>query len=366
MSEWKGRKVKNEKLERMLEKKETTLIEAMERLDKTGKGILFIVNEEEQVIGTLTDGDVRRWLLKCGDIHSDVGMVMRRNPRIIRQDDKVDPYEYMEQQRIDAVPIVNPEGKIVDIVYRTYRYENKSVKNKALKNVPIVIMAGGKGTRLYPYTKILPKPLIPIGDIPIIERIMNKFYEYGATEFFITVNYKQEMMRAYFAEANLPYGIKYVKEDKPLGTAGSIRLITEELRQPLIITNCDILIETSYDALVEYHLESGNDMTIVSSLKNTKLPYGVIHCKEGSLVQSIEEKPTYSNFINTGMYIINPEYIKWIPENKMYHMTDLAQKMLDSNKKIGMYPISENSFLDMGQFEELKRMEEIIGGGKTN
>lgn len=223
-----------------------------------------------------------------------------------------------------------------------------------------MIMAGGKGTRLYPYTKILPKPLIPIGDIPIMERIIGKFCEFGTTQFYATVNYRKNMIRSYFSEISKTYSLEYVEEDKPLGTAGSLQLIKEEFSQPFIVTNCDILIHADYEDIYRYHKEAGNELTIVTALKNIEVPYGVIHSSENGAVQSMEEKPKLSYFVNTGMYILNPALKKEIPEDTFFHMTDLADKLLAENRRVGMYPISEDSFLDMGEFEEMHRMEEKL------
>lgn len=213
---------------------------------------------------------------------------------------------------------------------------------------------------MYPYTKILPKPLIPIGDVPILERIIDKFFQNGIKEIFLTLNYKKEMIKSYFADLNLPYNLHYIEELEPLGTAGSIRLIHQKIDKPFIVTNCDVLIQAKYGDIYHYHEIYGNDMTIVSSLKNTSIPYGVLHSGERGIVTSIEEKPKLSYFINTGMYIVNPEYLDWIPEGRVFHMTELAEMMIRKGKKVGMYPISENSFLDMGELEEMKKMEERV------
>ena len=221
-------------------------------------------------------------------------------------------------------------------------------------------MAGGKGTRLYPYTKILPKPLIPIGDIPIMERILDRFFKFGVKNFFATVNYKKNMIISYFSDIESKYKIKYVEENKPLGTAGSIKLINEKIKKPFIVTNCDILIEADYNDIYKYHMDSGNKLTIVGALKNVVIPYGVLHTKENGSVISMEEKPSFSNFINTGMYILNPELIEQIPEDTFFHMTDLAEKLLQNGERVGMYPVSEDSFLDMGEFAEMQRMEEKL------
>jgi NDP-sugar pyrophosphorylase family protein len=269
----------------------------------------------------------------------------------------------MRMEAINSVPILDDSMKILDIVFIEDVYKPRIHKNTSLKDVPVIVMAGGKGTRLYPYTKILPKPLIPIGDIPILERILDHFRNYGCREFYLTVNYKKEMIRSYFNDLNPPYVIHYVEENKPLGTAGSISLIKEELSGPVIITNCDILIETDYENLLKRHIASDNAMTIVASLQDTVIPYGVIHTSEDGYIETIEEKPRLSYLINTGMYIVDARYLKLIPHDRMYHMTELAEELLRREHKVGTYPVSENSFLDMGQFEELKKMEERITGG---
>ena len=156
------------------------------------------------------------------------------------------------------------------------------------------------------------------------------------------------------------YSIHYVEEDKPLGTAGSLQLIQNKFEKPFIVTNCDILIHADYEDIYRYHKESGNELTIVTALKNIVVPYGVVHSSENGVVQSMEEKPKLSYFVNTGMYILNPELKKEIPEDTFFHMTDLTDKLLKENRKVGMYPISEDSFLDMGEFEEMRRMEEKL------
>ena len=229
-----------------------------------------------------------------------------------------------------------------------------------LSDVSVVVMAGGKGTRLYPYTKILPKPLIPIGDVPIMERIIDKFRDAGVENFYATVNYRKSMIKSYFNDQMIDYKMCYVEENKPLGTAGSLKLIPERFDKPFIVTNCDILIHADYSDIYKYHQESGNELTIVSALKNIVVPYGVIHSSENGAVEFMEEKPKLSYFVNTGMYILNANLVDDIPEDEFFHMTHLADKLLAEGRRVGMYPIGEDSFLDMGEFEEMHRMEEKL------
>ena len=335
----------------------STVVEAMQKIDTNAKGILFVVDNKRRLVGVITDGDIRRWLIKTGKLQGTVEHIMNKNPKVIYRKDVAMAKDFMVKQAITALPVVNAKGIISDILFRETIIESANELAASLSEVPVVIMAGGKGTRLYPYTKILPKPLIPIGDIPIMERIINKFRDYGAEKFFATVNYKKGMIKSYFAENQMDFTIDYVEEDKPLGTAGSLSLIKEQFERPFIVTNCDILINADYDDIYKYHMESGNELTIVSALKNIVVPYGVIHSSENGTVASMEEKPKLSYFVNTGMYILNQELIKDIPDDTFFHMTDLTNKLLKEGRKVGMYPISEDSFLDMGEFEEMHRME---------
>ncbi len=341
-------------------RKYVSIVEAMQQIDSNSGEVLYIVDEEERLIGSVSDGDIRRWIIKTGNLSASVEDVMFPNPRYVFEHDRVNYNHFMKELALSSIPVVNKRKRIVKIVFDTGATKEEKYSDESLAEAKLIIMAGGKGTRLYPYTKILPKPLIPIGDIPILERIINKFCRYGIKEIFLTLNYKKEMIKSYFDDLNLPYNLHYIEEPKPLGTAGSIRLIHQEIDKPFIVTNCDVLIQAKYGDIYHYHEIYGNDMTIVSSLKNTSIPYGVLHSGERGIVTSIEEKPKLSYFINTGMYIVNPEYLDWIPEGRVFHMTELAEMMIKKGKKVGMYPISENSFLDMGELEEMKKMEERV------
>lgn len=338
-----------------------SVVEALERIDKNAHGILFIVSEDGSLTGSVTDGDIRRWLIATGELSSTVQKIMNRSPKFLYEADRQKAEEYMNEHVLRALPVLNKKRQIVEIVFHPGKEICVSDKKSSLfKTIPVIIMAGGKGTRLYPFTKILPKPLIPIGDIPIIVRIINQFCMYGVSDFYLTVNYRKEMIKSYFADLELPCRIHYIEEEIPLGTAGSIRLIERTFHTPVIVTNCDILIRADYENIIEYHEMSHNALTIVSALKNVTIPYGVLHAGEEGIVTLLEEKPRLDYFVNTGMYVLQPELLKMIPEKTFYHMTDLTDVLLKNGEKVGMYPVSEDSFLDMGEFEEMRRMEEKI------
>jgi len=216
----------------------TTIKEAIKILDETAKKIL-LVTETNKLTGIITDGDIRRWILKSGNLQECVSCIMNTSPKYIYEKDRAYAKEILKEKMIEAMPVVNINREVIDIVFWNDSFENKLNHFDKLET-PVVIMAGGKGTRLEPYTKILPKPLIPIGDIPIVERIINRFTEYGCNKFYMTINYKKNMIKAYFNELDKVYEVDYVEEVKPLGTAGSLSLLKDVLKDTFFVSNCDI------------------------------------------------------------------------------------------------------------------------------
>ena len=348
-----------EKISKYLGNQSMSIVDAMAKIDANTKGFLFIVDDDQRLVGALTDGDIRRWILHSGEVSAPVSCAMNNAPKYLAVDEKNQALQIMKEKTVTAIPLLDENMRIVEIVFKADAMECEAPKRK-LTDVPVVIMAGGKGTRLYLYIKILPKPLVPIGDTPIVERIINYFSDFGMKSFYMTVNYKKAMIRSYFDEVEKDYTIQYVEENKPLGTCGSIKLIEDSFDRPVFISNCDSLILADYYDIYQHHLDAGNDITVVSALKNIQVPYGVMHTGENGALKSIEEKPKLSYFINTGMYVINPETIDLIPDDTMFHMTHLVEAVMKKGGKVGTYPVSEDSFLDMGELDEMKRMEEKL------
>lgn len=336
-----------------------TIKDAIKKLDETARKILLIT-EDKKLKGVLTDGDIRRWILKNGSLSEKVRIIMNVNPLFVYEQEREKAKNIMKQRMIEAIPILNEKNEVVDIVFWNEEFEEKLNDIKEIKN-PVVIMAGGKGTRLYPLTKILPKPLLPIGDTPIVERIINRFREYGFTRFYITIYYKKNMIKAYFNELNKDYTIEYIEEEKPLGTGGSLYLLKNKIKETFFVTNCDILIDGNYSDILKYHKENKNKITIIASLKSTKIPYGVIELAENGKIDRIIEKPEYDLLVNTGMYILEPETLNHVPKNKFYNITELINTYIEKGEKVGIYPVSEKSWLDMGQFKEMENMLERLG-----
>ena len=334
------------------------LIGAMEKLDSLATKILFVV-KDSKLVGTLTDGDIRRWILKKGGLDATVDKIANYNPIYLKADTKEDIFAYLAQRKIEAIPLVNDDLTIDRVVFWSDR--ELEVKKPQL-NMPVVMMAGGKGTRLYPYTKILPKPLIPVGEVPIAQRIIEHYREYGCKDFHLIVNHKKNMIKAYFNEIDKDYNIFYEDEDIPLGTGGGLGLLKGKIDETFIMTNCDILIREDFSKIVKLHKESGNMITMVCSLKNFRIPYGVVDIAQDGQIEAMREKPELSFFTNTGCYIVEPEVIEDIKENERIDFPTIITNYQNAGKKVGVYPISENSWLDMGQMDELERMRSMLEG----
>ena len=330
---------------------ECTMLEAMEQLNKVAKKVLFVVREG-QFVAAITDGDIRRWILKKGSLDAKVKEIANYNPIFLSKKEKASAKRVMRKYSVEALPILNEANDIVSVVL----WNDGEIETKKTINAPVVIMAGGLGTRLYPYTKILPKPLIPIGEIPIAEHIINRFRQYGSNQFFLVVNHKKNMIKAYFNEITKDYEINYIDEDQPLGTGGGLSLLKGRISSTFILSNCDILIEEDYDKIYNYHKNEKNLITMVCSLKNITIPYGVIEIGETGEIKEMREKPELSFFANTGMYIAEPKVIEELEDNKTVGFPDIIEKYKDNGEKIGIYPISNKSWMDMGQLDEMEEM----------
>lgn len=330
-----------------------SILTALGRLDEVKCKVLFVLDDKDRVVASLTDGDIRRAILKGLPLSANAVDFARKDPFVITEGDDETAREGFGRLKLDAIPIVDSDQRIVGLLVGS----DIGRKNKNPISVPVVIMAGGKGTRLYPYTKILPKPLIPIDDIPISERIIKSFAEAGCTDFSMIVNYKKNMIKSYYNESEEGYNIRFYDETKPLGTGGGLKLVKDDINETFILSNCDILILADIAEIVKHHKESGNKATIVCSLKNFEIPYGVVHFSEGGEIESMEEKPKMSYFTNTGYYILDKEVFEYIGDGERIGMPDILDRMRLAGQKVGVYPISENSWLDMGQFDSMDAME---------
>ena len=330
-----------------------TIRQAMKALENTAEKCLLVIDENKKLLGTLTDGDLRRSILSGTKFSEDISTSYTTEPTVLFQDkySKVEAKQLLRDLKIDLIPVVDENQIVVDYV-TWFDLSRESQPEKSLGHVPVVIMAGGKGTRLEPFTKILPKALVPIHEKPIIEHIIERFTELGCSDFYLTVNYKSRILKAYFEELQPKYGISFVDEKTPLGTAGSLYLLNGQFTRPFFVTNCDIIIKADYASLYEFHQKGGYDVTLVASTKEYIIPYGTCELNDDGDLSHINEKPQYDFLVNTGLYLLNPDLLKLITENKFYHITQLIKDAKDQGKKVGVFPIDDDLWIDVGQWTE--------------
>lgn len=329
--------------------KETLIKDAMKKIDSLKPKILFVA-QDEKLIGALTDGDIRRYLLAGGTVEDAVEKACNKKLKKIAHS-KEEAITMLDKNYI-AIPIVDSKKKILDI----YTGSKASKKSRKKIDVPIVINAGGKGTRLDPFTKILPKPLIPVGDLPIIEHIMRRYEDAGAKDFHIIVNYKKELIKSYFKEIDKEYKITWTDETEPLGTGGGLSLLKNKIKDTFFFICCDSLILVDYSDVLNFHKKNHNDITMICAKKHITIPYGIVNTDKKNVLESIEEKPEYSFLTNTAMYIIEPSVLKDLKKNEKIDFPDVIKMEKEKGRKIGVYTVEEDEWLDMGQMSELEKM----------
>jgi len=333
----------------------TSLKEALKKLDETAEKILLVVGEDSVLLGTLTDGDIRRYILKTGTLEGTVEFIYNRNPLYaVESQSKSDVKNLIFKNKIEVLPIVNNQKQIVGF-YRWVDFYDKDIEklvSPSKINIPVVIMAGGMGTRLVPFTRVLPKPLLPIKDKTITELIIDTFKKYGVRKFYLTLNYKGKVIESYFNSIEKDYEIEFIWEDKFLGTAGSLYLLKNKIKTDFFVSNCDIILKANYSEVYAYHKDMNVDFTAITSVQHYSIPYGVVHTQKGGFIERIEEKPEHTFQINTGVYLLSRETLDFIPSSEYLDMPQLIEKLIENKRKIIAYPINEKDYLDVGQWEE--------------
>lgn len=323
--------------------------ETIKIIDEGGLQIALVVNEQNKLLGTITDGDVRRGILKGISLDQSVLLIM--NPDPITVSPAIDPKQLLaliKSKKLQQLPVVDKEGCVVGL-----KHLNSIIQAPARDNIA-VIMAGGLGTRLRPLTNDTPKPLLKIGNKPILETILESLIEHGFTRFYISVNYKSELIQDYFKDgSNWGVDIKYIHEDKRMGTAGALGLLPEKPDKPFLVMNGDILTKVNYQYLLDYHENLKGKATLCVREYDFQVPYGVVNVDNHRLL-SIEEKPVHHFFVSAGIYIFDPEVLKTIPENSYLDMPDLLRNLLDQNEDISIFPVREY-WLDIGRIDDFER-----------
>ena len=338
-------------IERISVSLEDTIHEALKVMDKTNVRLL-LVTESNKFLSLLSMGDIQRAIISGFKIDALIKNILREKVEVASPEDDIPNLKKrMLINKTEFMPIIDFNKDIVNVIFWEDLFAEK-VRNDEKLNLPVIIMAGGKGTRMQPLTTVIPKPLIPLDNKTIAEHIINNFQRIGCNNFYFSVNYKAKMVRDYFKELNKDYHIEFFEETKPLGTAGSLHLLRGKINKTFFISNCDILIKEDYREIYKYHKEFNNELTIVGSFKHYPIPYGTLETgKDGKLI-SLHEKPQLSFLINSGMYVLEPDLIDETPQNEFFHITDLIGKIQARNGKVGVFPISEKSWIDIGEWEQ--------------
>jgi dTDP-glucose pyrophosphorylase len=338
--------------EKIFIEKEASIYDALKLMDLINFKLLLVLNGNK-FFSLLSIGDLQRAILNNISLETQIAAIVRKNVRFAKPNFSLNLIrEMMINYRMEFCPVIDNQLNVKKIYFWDDIFQNEKIEQKEKFNLPVVIMAGGMGNRMKPITNVIPKPLIPIGDKTILEMIMNSFYDFGCNKFYLSVNYKHELIQYYLKEQNLPFKVSFFKENKPLGTAGSLSLLKNKIKSTFFVSNCDILVNQDYSEVLKYHRENKNKITIIAAVKTFEIAYGTINTLDDGIFESISEKPNLNFKINTGMYILEPDTLNEIPENTFFHITDLIQRTKDSGHRIGVFPISEKSWKDIGNWTE--------------
>ena len=328
-----------------------SITDALASIELSEMRIALVVNEDQHLLGVINDGDIRRGILKGVSLNSNVSEVMNASPMTMRStDDRNKVLEKMIQNRVYQVPVLDDTGRIVGLeVLENY------IRPVKKENI-IVLMAGGLGSRLSPLTDDCPKPMLKVGNRPILETILESFVDLGYCRFFFSVNYKAEMITEYFGNGEKwGVAIDYLYEKKRLGTAGALSLLEEPPEHPMIVMNGDLLTKLNYSDLLNFHLENGATATMCVKDYSFQIPYGVVETEDFWL-KEIKEKPVQQFFVNAGIYVLSPEALKSIPADKFFDMTSLFNKLGEKKANTAVFPISEY-WIDIGKMSDFDRAQ---------
>ncbi|MGY3795207.1 nucleotidyltransferase family protein [uncultured Aquimarina sp.] len=331
----------------------STIKQALVRLDKlAGDAILFVVDEDETLIGSLTDGDVRRGLLKGVTIEDKVNSIIQENPRFIKKgEENIQKIIEYREGNFKILPVLNKKNKVVNVInFRQLR---------SYLPIDAVIMAGGKGTRLRPLTETTPKPLLKVGDKPIMEHNLDRLALYGIDDFWVSVKYLGEQIEEYFGNGNSKNTkIDYVWEDEPLGTVGAVSKIQNFEHDYILITNSDILTNLDYESFFLDFIDQDADLSVVTIPYQVNIPYAVLETSNGHVI-SFKEKPTYTYYSNGGIYLMKRSVLKHLPHNTFFNATDLMEKLIEEDSKVISYPLA-GYWLDVGKHEDFEKAQQDI------
>ena len=339
--------VKN--VQNILLKPTSTIKEALKVIDDGAMKIALVIDEDEKLIGTLSDGDIRRGLLKDLTLTDTIESIIFTEPTVCSiEDTKETILSLVLGNKLYQIPVVDHSGKPVGIE------EVDELLKPTNKTNRVILMVGGLGTRLYPLTRKMPKPMLKVGDRPILETIILNFKKYGFTNITLSVSYKSEVIENYFGDGSkFGVNIEYIHENKRMGTAGSLSLMKDRPSEPFFVMNGDLLTNINFKHMMDYHLIYEANATMGVREYDFEVPYGVVNIDNGDIT-SIDEKPVYNFFVSAGIYILNPDSLNFIPHNKFYDMPNLFDTLIQNRFKTLSFPIKEY-WLDIGRMEEFEK-----------
>ena len=346
-------------MKQYLFKKDNSIKAALKLLNKLKYKCLILIDNNNRLLGTLTDGDIRRALLKKIDINRKIIEVINKKPFFLKSYQLKNMNEVFRLKNFDRsikiIPIVNEKLNVVKVLELDKFIKSKVSKknNQSLSSVPAVIMAGGKGKRLEKFTELFPKPLLPFKDSTIVEVIIKKFKLSGIDNFYLTLNYKKNLIKSYLSERLRNLNINYIEEKKSLGSAGSISFLKKEIYKDFFVINCDTLLNINFKQLYSYHKKRKNDLSIVAANKNFLIPYGCCVLNKNGKLNKILEKKRYSEIVNVGMYVFSSRVLSLFKKNTKIDMDKLIHKILKKKFRVGVFPINENSWIDTGTLKNI-------------
>lgn len=332
--------------------------ECLFKLEKNSHKCLVVVNDQKQLKGTVTDGDIRRALLRDANLDTKIIDYIKKKPVSIKiknnfiNDFEInkkvrDLLEIIKDDNIDLIPIINKKKQIIKII-STNDHKRIIKKNNKLANIAVLIMAGGRGSRLKQFTNYFPKPLVPVEDVTAVEYIINNFRNHGVKKFFMSVFYKKNLVKSYLKENNLNK-IKFLEEKKPMGTAGALSMLKNKIQSDLFVINCDSILSIDLEKFYNFHKKNNFKITLVAASKNFKISYGACEINKNGQLKKINEKPDLNYLVSVGLYLVKPEVIKKVSNKDPLGMDTLIKKIKSQGGKIGVFPISENNWHDTGE-----------------
>lgn len=327
------------------------ILQVVEIINKGALGAALVVNTDGKLVGLVTDGDLRRGMLRCVATSEPVSCIMNASPTsALRSELRQNILSKMHTLSLRHMPIVDETGRLVGLETMEHLLLKPSRKNW------VVLMAGGLGSRLQPLTDDCPKPLLKVGTKPILETVLENFIEHGFSNFHFAINYKGHLIQDYFGDgARWDVNVNYLCEEERLGTAGALSLLPEKPTLPILVMNADLMTKVNFQQLMDFHHEHNASATLCVREYKHVIPFGVVHIsKDNYQLIDIKEKPEQNLFVNAGIYVLNPEVLDFVPKNRFYDMPDLLTRLMQEKQKVNTFPIREY-WLDVGRLEDLKQ-----------